>query len=91
MVYNACGNQISLLTYTIFHKSETPLKKWFFAMYMFRLSRNGVSGKQLERTLGVTYKPAWRMCKQIRPMMQQSDRPLTDVAEIEACFLRSYT
>jgi transposase-like protein len=64
-----CGNQISPLANTIFHKSETPLKKWFYAMYMFTVSRNGVSGKELERTLGVTYKTAWRMCKQIRFMM----------------------
>jgi transposase len=65
-----CGNQISPLANTIFHKSETPLKKWFYAMYMFSASRNGVSGKELERTLGVTYKTAWRMCMQIRLMMQ---------------------
>ena len=82
-----CGNQISPLANTIFHKSETPLKKWFYAMYMFSVSRNGVSGKELERTLGVTYKTAWRMCKQIRLMMQQSDRPLTGVVEIDETYM----
>jgi len=82
-----CGNQISPLANTIFHKSETPLKKWFDAMYMFSVSRNGVSGKELERTLGVTYKTAWRMCKQIRLMMQQSDRPLTGVVEIDETYM----
>lgn len=82
-----CGNQISPLANTIFHKSETPLKKWFYAMYMFSVSRNGVSGKELERTLGVTYKTAWRMCKQIRLMMQQSDQPLTGVVEIDETYM----
>ena len=82
-----CGNQISPLANTIFHKSETPLKKWFYAMYMSSVSRNGVSGKELERTLGVTYKTAWRMCKQIRLMMQQSDRPLTGVVEIDETYM----
>lgn len=82
-----CGNQISPLANTIFHKSETPLKKWFYAMYMFSVSRNGVSGKELERTLGVTYKTAWRMCKQIRLMMQQSDQPLTGVVEIDETYI----
>ncbi len=82
-----CSYQISPLASTIFHKSETPLKKWFYAMYMFSVSRNGVSGKELERTLGVTYKTAWRMCKQIRLMMQQSDRPLTGVVEIDETYM----
>lgn len=82
-----CGNQISPLANTIFHKSETPLKKWFYAMYMFSVSRNGVSGKELERTLGVTYKTAWRMCKQIRLMMQQSNQPLTGVVEIDETYM----
>jgi transposase len=82
-----CGNQISPLANTNFHKSETPLKKWFYAMYMFSVSRNGVSGKELERTLGVTYKTAWRMCKQIRLMMQQSNQPLTGVVEIDETYM----
>lgn len=82
-----CGNQISPLANTIFHKSETPLKKWFYAMYMFSVSRNGVSGKELERTLGVTYKTAWRMCKQIRLIMQQSDQPLTGIVEIDETYM----
>lgn len=82
-----CGKQISPLANTIFHKSETPLKKWFYAMYMFSVSRNGVSGKELERTLGVTYKTAWRMCKQIRLMMQQSNQPLTGIVEIDETYL----
>jgi transposase-like protein len=29
-----CGNQISTLANTIFHKSETPLKKWFYATFV---------------------------------------------------------
>jgi transposase len=82
-----CGNQISPLANTIFHKSETSLTKWFYAMYMFSVSRNGVSGKELERTLGVTYKTAWRMCKQIRLMMQQSDQPLTGIVEIDETYM----
>lgn len=64
-----CGNQISPLANTIFHKSDTPLRSWFFAVYMFSVGKNGVSAKELERALGITYKCAWRIAKQIRSLM----------------------
>lgn len=64
-----CGFQISPLAGTIFEKSSTPLQYWFFAIYLMSVTRSGVSAKQLQRTLGVTYKTAWRMFKQIRMLM----------------------
>ena len=39
---------------------------WFYAMYLMTSTRCGISAKQLERELGVTYKTAWRMFKLIR-------------------------
>ena len=59
-----CGHQVHPLEGTIFHKSSTPLKSWFFAIFLFSSSKNGVAAKELERQLGVTYKTAWRMAKQ---------------------------
>ncbi len=82
-----CGKQLSPLANTIFHKSDTGLKKWFFAMYMFSVSRNGVSAKELERTLGVTYKTAWRMAKQIRLMMQQDSSKLSGIVEADETYV----
>lgn len=55
---------------TIFNKSTTPLKKWFYAIYLFSVSKNGVAAKELERHVGVSYKTAHRMEKQIRLLMQ---------------------
>lgn len=65
------GHQISPKQGTIFEKSSTDLYKWFFAMYLFSTAKNGVSAKELERQLGVTYKTAWRMAYQIRQLMDQ--------------------
>jgi len=82
-----CGNQISPLANTIFHKSDTPLKMWFYVIFMFSVSKNGVSAKEVERTLGVTYKCAWRICKLVRSLMQQSSDPLTGVVEADETYI----
>ena len=65
-----CRYQFSLTSGTIFHRSRTPLRKWFIAIWLVCNSKKGVSAKQLERTLGVTYKTAWRMGMQIREAMK---------------------
>ena len=61
-----CGTLVSPTADTIFHKSATPLRDWFYAMFLMASTRTGVSAKHLERELGVTYKTAWRMFTQIR-------------------------
>lgn len=67
-----CGFQISPAAGTIFDHSSTPLTKWFYAMYLMGQTRTGISAKQLERELGVTYKTAWRMFKMIRSRLDES-------------------
>lgn len=70
---NSVGKQISPLKGTIFEKSSTPLTLWFYAIYLFSVSKNGVSAKELERQLGVTYKCAWRIGHQIRKAMKEEN------------------
>ena len=57
---------------TIFQDSATSLKLWFYAMYLMASTRCGISAKQLERELGVTYKCAWRIFHKIRSMLDES-------------------
>jgi len=68
-----CGFQVAPKAGTPFEKSRTSLHSWFFAMFLFCASRNGVAAKELERQLGVTYKTAWRMARLIREYMGQID------------------
>lgn len=68
-----CGHQLHPLADTIFHKSSTPLKLWFYAIYLFSNTKSDVSVKELQRQLGVTYKTAWRMTKQIRELLVETD------------------
>jgi transposase-like protein len=65
----ACGNHIYPLAGTIFHKSTTSLRTWFFVIRLMASTRVGVSAKHIQRETGVTYKTAWRMMKQIRTIM----------------------
>jgi transposase-like protein len=60
-----CHRHIYPLAGTIFHKSKTPLWDWFYAIYQVSVSKNGVNAKELERSIGLTYKTAWRMVKRI--------------------------
>lgn len=86
-----CAFEMYPLANTIFHKSDTPLTKWFYAMYLFSVGKNGVSAKELERHLGVTYKCAWRMAKQIRLMMQQGGGTLSGPTEADETYIGGKT
>jgi transposase len=66
-----CGHHVHPTANTIFHKSSTPLTLWFYAVYLMASTRTGISAKQLERELGVTYKTAWRMFKLIRSCLDE--------------------
>jgi transposase len=66
-----CGSMISPMAGTIFEKSSTSLRTWFYAMYLMSATRCGISAKQIQRETGVTYKTAWRMFKQIRTLMSE--------------------
>ena len=82
-----CGHQVYPTAGTIFHKSPTKLTDWFFAMFLFSSVRNGVSAKELERQLGVTYKCAWRMAHQIRSLMTQGKDPLDAMVENDETYV----
>ncbi|HWP27263.1 MAG TPA: IS1595 family transposase [Xanthobacteraceae bacterium] len=68
-----CGHHVYPTAGTIFQDTRTPLQVWFYAIYLFVTTRHGVSGKELQRALGVTYKTAWRMGQQIRTLMAKAD------------------
>jgi transposase-like protein len=84
-----CGHHIHPLVGTIFEKSSTSLHLWFYALYVMASTRCGISAKQLERELGVTYKCAWRMFHLIRTQLmgQESTEPLSGVVEADETFV----
>jgi transposase len=82
-----CGNQLHPLANTIFHKSSSSLHDWFYVIYLFSVAKNGVSAKEVERHLGVTYKTAWRIAKQVRALMQQGTSPLSGIVETDETYI----
>jgi transposase len=86
-----CGHEIFPMAGTPFARTHVALQKWFYAMYLFTTTRNGVSAKEIQRQLGCTYKTAWRMGHEIRKYLAwvDGDGPLghTDVVEIDKAFI----
>src|SRR5205814_302701 len=69
----ACGHHLQPTAGTIFEGSSTSLHLWFFAIHLMTSTRCGLSAKQLEREIGVTYKTAWRMFNKIRSLIPQTE------------------
>lgn len=85
-----CGWHIHPTAGTIFEDTRTPLSMWFYAIYLFTTTRHGVSAKELQRQLGVTYKTAWRMGHKIREHMANVGKgggKLSGTIEIDEAFI----
>ena len=82
-----CRYQIAPTAGTIFHKSDTPLTLWFHALFIFSNAKSGISAKEMERQLGVTYKCAWRILSQIRKALKQDKDRLQGDVETDAAYI----
>jgi transposase len=85
-----CGHHVNPTANTILHDTRTPLVSWFYAMYLFCTTRHGVSGKELQRQLGVTYKTAYRIGQQIRDLTmkaQSFDALLSGHIELDEAYV----
>src|SRR5260370_16004387 len=79
-----CGNHIYPLTGTVFARSTTSLKTWFYVIYLMGSTNSRISAKRIQRETGVTYKTAWRTLREIRRLLDDEDLPLArPAAEIE--------
>lgn len=70
-----CRKQYTVRVGTVFESSHVPLTKWLQAAYLMMSSKKGISAKQLERTLEVTYKTAWFMAHRLREAMSAGLMP----------------
>lgn len=70
---NDCRQQYTVTVGTVFESSKVPLNKWLLANHLLCASKKGISGHQMARMLGVTYKTAWFMMHRIREAMRATD------------------
>lgn len=82
-----CQYQLYPTAGTVFEKTRTSLVDWFYVIYLMTSTRNGVSAKEIERQLGVTYKCAFRMGHQVRKLMVQEPGLLKGVIEIDETYI----
>jgi transposase len=82
-----CGHQVYPTAGTLFHKTSTNLTLWFWAIFLMSSTRCGISAKQLEREIGVSYKTALRMFRQIREMLDQDETPLSGAVEADEMYV----
>lgn len=84
-----CGSHVHPCAGTVLQDTHTSLQLWFYAIYLFVTTRHGVSGRELQRQLGVTYKTAWRIGQQLRLLIAASDefRMLKGHVEADEAFV----
>jgi transposase-like protein len=73
---NDCRQQFTVTVGTVFESSKVALNKWLLANHLLCASKKGISGHQMARLLGVTYKTAWFMMHRIREAMKADGEPM---------------
>ena len=79
-----CGRQTSITAGTALHRTKLPLTVWFWAAHLMATHSNGMSARQLEDQLGLTYRTAWLLTQKLRRSMVDPLRdPLEGVVEVD--------
>lgn len=84
-----CHYQVSVTAGTIFHRTRTPLLKWFWLIYRMATSKTGVSILEMKRQLEINdYKTIWAMAHKIRKAMADRDAKykLAGFVEVDESF-----
>jgi len=85
-----CGHQFTATAGTIFNDTHLPLQKWMLATAIMCNAKKGVSAKQLQRDLGVSYKTAWYLSHRIREAMNLgnfTDEKMTGTVEADETYI----
>lgn len=84
---NACAEDFTVRTGTIFERSHVPLHKWLYAMYLLVTARKGISSLQLAKEIGITQKSAWFLLHRLREACGKDLRKLRGIVEIDETYV----
>lgn len=68
-----CHHQTSITSGTIFHSTNLPLVKWFWAIYLMASDKGSISALRLSKQIEVSWVTAHRMLRKIRTAMMHRD------------------
>lgn len=88
-VCKRCRSKTSLTAGTIFHKTRTPLLKWYWLIYHMAMDKVGVSISEMQRLLEIKdYKTVWLMAHKVRRAMADRDAGyrLAGLVELDESF-----
>ncbi len=74
----------------MFEGTHIPLKKWFYAIYLFISHKKGISSAQLARDIHVTQKTAWFMLGRIRENLRDDDAKFNHDTQVDSALLIVY-
>ena len=83
-----CKHQTTVLVGTIFEKTRTDLRKWFWAIFLAAHDKRGISARLIADELEVCYATAWTMLHKIRKAMEKRDAfyQLGGIVELDDSF-----
>jgi transposase-like protein len=78
-----CDKQTSVTAGTVFHSTNLPLTKWFWAIYLMTSDKGGISAERLRKHLDVSWVTAYRMLRKLRRVMGDRNQEYTLSGVIE--------
>ena len=84
---NACKEDFTVRTGTIFERSHVPLHKWLYAMYLLVTARKGISSLQLSKQIGITQKSAWFVLGRLREACGADLKVLRGIVEVDEAYI----
>lgn len=84
---NTCNKDFTVLMGTIFEGSKLPLQKWFMLISLMLSARKGISAKQVQRNLEITYKTAWYSAMRVRCAMLDDADMLEGIVEMDEVYI----
>ena len=84
---NACKEDFTVRTGTIFGRSHVPLHLWLYAMYLLLTARKGISSMQLSKELGIRQATVWFMLQRIREACGNDLTSLQGLVEVDETYI----